>query len=131
MTTRRNHITPLGLRPPEIMLGGSLDETVDIWTFGCIMTYFTEQNFTPALLEIYPHSARYFDEQDSFKLVDFSSLPRDRWPLLGILATGRAPLESSDTDGAVRLMMRCLKLYPTERPWARELLSDPWLTEDD
>ncbi|KAK0447457.1 kinase-like domain-containing protein [Desarmillaria tabescens] len=95
-----DHITPLGLRPPEIMLGGPWDETVDIWTFGCIVftlltrlsllytgveprfrylypagtdfsdpdvqhihvlfqtAYFTQQIFPPALLEIYPHSAR-------------------------------------------------------------------------
>jgi serine/threonine-protein kinase SRPK3 len=30
-------ITPLGLRPPEIVLGGEWDESVDIWTFGCIV----------------------------------------------------------------------------------------------
>ena len=31
-------ITPLGLRPPEVMLGGKWDESVDIWTFGCLVS---------------------------------------------------------------------------------------------
>ncbi|KAG1725893.1 uncharacterized protein EDB91DRAFT_1350621 [Suillus paluster] len=30
-------ITPLGLGPPEIFLAGEWDESVDIWTFGCIV----------------------------------------------------------------------------------------------
>ncbi|KAG1745751.1 kinase-like domain-containing protein [Suillus lakei] len=30
-------ITSPGLRPPEIILGGGWDESVDIWTFGCIV----------------------------------------------------------------------------------------------
>ncbi|THH16403.1 hypothetical protein EW146_g4246 [Bondarzewia mesenterica] len=29
-------ITPLDLRPPEIVLGGDWDQSVDIWTFGCL-----------------------------------------------------------------------------------------------
>ena len=31
-------ITPLGLRPPEVVLGGEWNESVDIWTFGCIVS---------------------------------------------------------------------------------------------
>ena len=31
-------ITPLGLRPPEIVLGGEWNESVDIWTFGCLVS---------------------------------------------------------------------------------------------
>ncbi|KAF8955619.1 kinase-like domain-containing protein [Flammula alnicola] len=30
-------ITPLGLRPPEVVLGGEWDESVDIWTLGCLV----------------------------------------------------------------------------------------------
>ncbi|PPQ71738.1 LOW QUALITY PROTEIN: hypothetical protein CVT25_004791, partial [Psilocybe cyanescens] len=30
-------ITPLGLRPPEVVLGGEWNESVDIWTFGCLL----------------------------------------------------------------------------------------------
>jgi serine/threonine-protein kinase SRPK3 len=33
-----DNITPLGLRPPEIVLGGEWDESVDIWTFGCMVS---------------------------------------------------------------------------------------------
>lgn len=31
-------ITPLGLRPPEVVLGGEWNESVDIWTFGCMVS---------------------------------------------------------------------------------------------
>lgn len=30
-------ITPLGLRPPEVILGGEWNESVDIWTLGCLV----------------------------------------------------------------------------------------------
>jgi hypothetical protein len=33
-------ITPLGLRAPEIVLGGEWDESVDVWTFGCVVRRF-------------------------------------------------------------------------------------------
>jgi serine/threonine protein kinase len=36
-------ITPLGLRPPEIVLGGEWDQSVDIWTFGCLVSYCCRQ----------------------------------------------------------------------------------------
>ncbi|KID84723.1 Protein kinase-like domain protein [Metarhizium guizhouense ARSEF 977] len=30
-------ITPLGLRPPELVLTGAINETLDIWSFGCLI----------------------------------------------------------------------------------------------
>ena len=33
-----NNITPLGLRAPEVVLGGEWNESVDIWTFGCMVS---------------------------------------------------------------------------------------------
>ena len=32
-------ITPLGLRAPEAVLGGEWNESVDIWTFGCMVSH--------------------------------------------------------------------------------------------
>lgn len=32
-----DEITPLTLRPPEVILGGPWNEKVDIWTFGCLV----------------------------------------------------------------------------------------------
>ena len=32
-----DEITPLTLRPPEVILGGPWNENVDIWTFGCVV----------------------------------------------------------------------------------------------
>lgn len=40
-------ITPLGLRPPEVVLGGAWNEFVDIWTFGCVVSFFRTN---PAML---------------------------------------------------------------------------------
>jgi serine/threonine-protein kinase SRPK3 len=34
---KTDSITALGLRPPEIYLGGLWNEKVDIWTFGCLV----------------------------------------------------------------------------------------------
>jgi serine/threonine-protein kinase SRPK3 len=31
-------ITPLSIRPPEVVLGGQWNESVDIWTFGCMVS---------------------------------------------------------------------------------------------
>ncbi|KAL2885249.1 serine protein kinase [Ceratocystis lukuohia] len=33
-------ITPLGLRPPEMILTGTVDKTADIWSFGCLLFEF-------------------------------------------------------------------------------------------
>ncbi|KAI2716166.1 hypothetical protein CBS147354_6966 [Penicillium roqueforti] len=30
-------VTPLGLRAPEFILTGAVDNTVDIWSFGCLV----------------------------------------------------------------------------------------------
>ncbi|PLB39606.1 serine/threonine-protein kinase, partial [Aspergillus candidus] len=30
-------VTPLGLRPPELFLTGTVDDTVDVWSFGCLI----------------------------------------------------------------------------------------------
>ncbi|EFY94306.1 serine protein kinase [Metarhizium robertsii ARSEF 23] len=30
-------ITPLGLRPPELVLTGAINKTLDIWSFGCLI----------------------------------------------------------------------------------------------
>ncbi len=35
-------ITPLTLRPPEVMLAGPWSEKVDIWTLGCLVSRFVK-----------------------------------------------------------------------------------------
>ncbi|GLB43155.1 putative protein kinase domain containing protein [Lyophyllum shimeji] len=43
-----DNITPLTLRAPEVVLGGPWDETVDIWTFGCLVfTFLTSAPLFP------------------------------------------------------------------------------------
>lgn len=43
-----DHITPLTLRSPEVVLGGTWNEKVDIWTFGCLVfTILTKAHLFP------------------------------------------------------------------------------------
>ncbi|KAJ3820086.1 hypothetical protein F5880DRAFT_1615883 [Lentinula raphanica] len=86
-------ITPLTLRPPEVILGGLWSEKVDIWTFGCLgftlltrlplSTYtvkprkaeyvpyqvaaFTNKRYPPAVLKLHPESTRYFEPDGKMK----------------------------------------------------------------
>lgn len=30
-------VTPVGLRPPELILTRAVDQTLDIWSFGCLV----------------------------------------------------------------------------------------------
>ena len=39
-------ITPLGLRPPEVVLGGEWNESVDVWTYGCMVSSFLVNVYT-------------------------------------------------------------------------------------
>lgn len=34
---RPANVTPLGLRPPELVLTGAVNNTVDVWSFGCLV----------------------------------------------------------------------------------------------
>jgi serine/threonine protein kinase len=36
----KTHTIPLGLRPPELILGKKIDNTLDIWAFGCLVFEF-------------------------------------------------------------------------------------------
>ncbi|KAJ3575767.1 hypothetical protein NP233_g886 [Leucocoprinus birnbaumii] len=52
-----DHITPLTLRAPEVVLGGPWDEKVDIWTFGCLVfTILTKAHLFPSHIHPIHHS---------------------------------------------------------------------------
>ena len=39
-----DHLSPLTLRAPELILGGPWDETIDIWSFGCLVNNITSSS---------------------------------------------------------------------------------------
>ncbi|KAG5643350.1 hypothetical protein DXG03_001073 [Asterophora parasitica] len=154
-TAGYNHVvTSPDIRPPEIFLGGAWDEKVDIWTFGCLVyeiiaarplflhlpngdfdldptenvLFFMMGSLEPfraAQLSIWPLAINYFDPKDcSLKKVPHSSVPdlsiERRIELISdiVPAAEAAPM--------VALMRRCLKLDPTQRASAQDLLSDPF-----
>ncbi|PPQ72735.1 hypothetical protein CVT26_003021 [Gymnopilus dilepis] len=148
-------ITPLGLRAPEVVLGGEWNESVDIWTFGCMvftlltkvplfepmvaeeynasevdvllyqMILFCGEFFQPDLLRRCSRSIDYFERDCSPR--KFTSFPRKTFEEC-ILSTGR-PLSPEDMAGVTDLMTRCLRLDPKNRATAQELLTHPWLAQ--
>ncbi|KXN87249.1 Serine/threonine-protein kinase SRPK [Leucoagaricus sp. SymC.cos] len=60
-----DHITPLTLRAPEVILGGPWDEKVDIWTFGCLVfTMLTKAHLFPDGVRPNQHSFFRFFSSD-------------------------------------------------------------------
>ncbi|KAF8335635.1 kinase-like protein [Amanita rubescens] len=144
-----DNITPLGLRPPEVVLGGEWGESVDIWTFGCMvftlltrqalfdpvasaehdaseidvllyqMILFCGEFFKVELLRRCSHSLDYFQLDCSLL---FSSLL-----FFECILDSGCILDPSDMAGVTDLMTKCLRIDPLDRATALELLQHPWL----
>ncbi|KAF8911091.1 kinase-like domain-containing protein [Gymnopilus junonius] len=146
-------ITPLGLRPPEVVLGGDWNESVDIWTFGCmVFTLLTNRPLFKPMVSV-EHDAseldvllyqmilfcgEFFQEdflrrcprsQDYFQLdcrpKKFQSFVRK--PFDKCLSDSGCTLSPVDMAGATDVMSKCLRLDPQNRATAQELLRHPWL----
>ncbi|KAF8886015.1 kinase-like domain-containing protein [Infundibulicybe gibba] len=146
-------ITPLGLRPPEVILGGEWNQSVDIWTFGCLvcvhaadrrplfkpmvsskfdmtevdvllyqMVLFCGEPFTQEFLQRCPRSADYFNPDGSLK----KSLTAPLKPFKQCILHTGCVLSPEDMEGMTDLMTKCLRLDPTRRATAQELLAHPW-----
>ncbi|KAK0430418.1 kinase-like protein [Armillaria borealis] len=152
-TRSHEEISPLSLRPPEIIIGGSWDEKVDIWTFGCLifelvtggalfkyvpcpkfgldepnfmlyqMICFTGEDFGSQQLSVSPLAGQFFDSTCTCNL-------KANPPILDFpfdLSIKRLKvIEEADVLPIAALMRRCLRLDPAQRASAAELLSDPW-----
>jgi serine/threonine-protein kinase SRPK3 len=146
-------ITPLGLRPPEVVLGGEWGESVDIWTFGCLVfTLLTRQPlFKPMastehdasetdvlLYQMIIFCGEFFKQdflQRCSRSMDYFQLdcrPKKfqrfgRKPFQKCILDSGCILNPSDMAGVVDLMTKCLRLDPLDRATALELLQHPWL----
>ncbi|KAF8653410.1 hypothetical protein AX16_003953 [Volvariella volvacea WC 439] len=150
-------ITPLGLRPPEIILGGEWDESVDIWTFGCLvftlvtriplfepvprpeqipasidfllfqMVIFCGEHFPAELLSRCPYSHEYFEHNCRLNKIRF--FPRITFEQSIRNSGARYP--DSDIKGAASFMTRCLRILPSDRPSAHRTSSHSVLRRED
>ncbi|KAK0215175.1 kinase-like protein [Armillaria nabsnona] len=150
-TRSHEEISPLSLRPPEIIIGGLWDERVDIWTFGCLifelitggalfkyvlcpkfgldepnfmlyqMICYTGEDFGSQQLSASPLAGKFFDSTCNLK----ANPPILDYPF-DVSIKRLKVVEEADVLPIATLMRRCLRLDPVQRASAAELLSDPW-----
>ncbi|TFK74735.1 hypothetical protein BDN72DRAFT_629221 [Pluteus cervinus] len=124
--TKPEIVTPLELRPPEILLGGEWDESIDIWMLGNLVFYLLtlKTPFTTSLVSFeyncfWPRSFGMFQELSKdwpkssvdFLLAQMSAFCQKAFPP-ELLQTCENRDEYFDASGR-------LKRYPTcfKRPW--------------
>ncbi|KAJ3493293.1 hypothetical protein NLJ89_g11053 [Agrocybe chaxingu] len=109
------------LRPGIRPNADGLEVDYTLW----LMATFTAQRFPPIVLGLYPNSHKHFENNGDMKrFASFQHRPLE----MCIRDTG-CPASDEDVAGACSLIRRCLKLNPSARPSALELLQDPWLVE--
>ncbi|KAH7918638.1 kinase-like protein [Leucogyrophana mollusca] len=146
-------ITPLGLRPPEVVLSHDWDESVDIWTYGCIVfntltnrplfkpMELPEKNATEEevlLYQMISFCGEFFHEdflRKSARSLDFFFLncklkKFDRYgrkTFQECINDSGFPFSTEEIEEAAAFMHKCLRLDPKNRASAVDLLKDPWL----
>ncbi|KAJ3897945.1 kinase-like protein [Lentinula edodes] len=149
-------VTSAPLRAPEVLLLGSWNEKVDIWTFGCLIfefvvgrSLFRHESFRDPVKDITLDNVAYHLYQMACFLgeVDFppevlqySRLAstyfntdctfKHALPLLLFSIRGQInstkKFSPEDVKSTNEIVKRCLELNPADRPTAAELLNDPW-----
>ncbi|OCH85376.1 kinase-like protein [Obba rivulosa] len=147
-----NDITPLTLRAPEIVLRGPWNEKVDIWTVGCLvcefltgsklftrgdedehadvlhlqqMLCFSGERFKQSQLEGNKKASELINPETGL-LAGYP--PPRRIPIIKRIAAFREGSQPEELQGPAALIERCLRLDPSDRSTAQELLDDPWLS---
>ncbi|KAF8650644.1 hypothetical protein AX16_005142 [Volvariella volvacea WC 439] len=126
---------PVTTRPLEVQqayeAGEDLPESSDFILYQ--MSWFTNQPFPPELLWACPLTSEYFDTgTNMLKKMKVTLNNGVRIPMFDILLDHfrLAPIANRERKGGLAFMARCMKLLPSERPTAEELLEDPWLQDD-
>ncbi|KAF8874333.1 kinase-like protein [Infundibulicybe gibba] len=151
-----DEITTPALRAPEIMIGGPWNEKVDIWSFGCLvfelaigrrlfkyepyekykldegnyilyqMMCYTGDDFLAEQLSVSRLAAKFFDSTCTL----ISNPPIYDYPLELSIRSYNV-LQEADVLSTAAFMRRCLRLDPSQRASAADLLSDPWFSGVD
>ncbi|KAJ4473994.1 kinase-like protein [Lentinula edodes] len=147
-------VTSAPLRAPEVLLLGSWNEKVDIWTFGCLIFEFVVgqslfRHESSKHEDITLDSTAYHLHQIACFLVEFefppevlqysrlastyfntdctfkNSLPLQWFSIKGQINNTKK-FSPEDVQSTSEIVERCLELDPADRPTAAELLNDPW-----
>ncbi|KAG6849485.1 hypothetical protein H0H93_008012, partial [Arthromyces matolae] len=148
-------ITPIALRPPEVVLGGEWDGSVDIWSFGCLVFEAIAQTklFLPEfefvigevkvsgeeglLYQMIVFSGEFFPPEllrQSPRTPEFFRLDGRlknfdkyrRHPIQERFRKYATFLSDAEVEDATAFVEKCLRIDPKNRATADELLSDRW-----
>ncbi|KAK0196034.1 kinase-like protein [Armillaria mellea] len=146
-TRSHEEISPLSLRPPEIMIGGSVGrkgghmDVFELITGSALFKYvpcpklgldkpnfmlyqmicYTCEDFGLQQLSVNPLAGKFFDSTCNLK----ANPPILDYPF-DLSIKRLKVVEEADVLPIATLMRRCLCLDPAQRATAAELLSDPW-----
>ncbi|KAL6304603.1 kinase-like domain-containing protein [Sparassis latifolia] len=151
-----DEIVPFDFRPPEIILGGEWDQSVDIWNFGCVAFHLLTRGtmFAPHPIDI-PAGQASAEDVLLFQMVCYtgetfsgellSRCPRtleffnrdgspkkfeayiNKGMLRCVREGANGMMSEADMRAMAAFLLRCLRLDPKDRATAEELLADPWL----
>ncbi|QDS72140.1 hypothetical protein FKW77_004169 [Venturia effusa] len=140
--------TPLPLRAPEIIFGEKPDHRVDLWSMGCMLFElivgqppFDSSMITPTILvrqmletvddELPDRWQQTWRTMDSASPGEESGSTLQEW-LEEMYFDGErnSDLTRGDISHVGRLVRRMLRLEPSKRASAEEILRDSWFCED-
>ncbi|TQN68513.1 Serine/threonine-protein kinase SRPK [Colletotrichum shisoi] len=111
-------VTPVGLRAPELILTKTVDRTLDIWSFGCLIF----ELMTGQPLFCIPGS----DFEDDEHLLSLTATSMEE-----LFDRADPDIDEEEACAVKELIRRILRYNPTERPSPAELLRDPWFSKID
>ena len=155
--TSKNPETPQCLRAPERIFGNPLDQSIDIWSFGCLMfELLTAMSLFPImpgqgkdhhilmmvdalgplperLLSQWDQAHRYFRSNgEQFNSMvdgpDIELLPPDSLETL-FHREKRCEFDAGEEESVIDILKQILRYEPEKRPSAEKLLSHPWFAD--
>ncbi|ORY71412.1 serine protein kinase [Pseudomassariella vexata] len=130
-------VTPLGLRPPELILTGEVHRTIDIWSFGCLT--FQIVTGQPLICVPWYDSESYQDDDHLLSLTACLGALPDKlyreWKNSSLYFTPEGKLfnylEEQEAHQVKTLIRWILQYDPAARPSPAEVLLHPWFSQDE